>query len=238
MDPTSQLGVVAATLASLVVGVRLLLLAWRSRELPELAMGLALTLSGGVAVLLYLLVSTHPGIPGHAAFALRLCARLCTIVGAVGVGLFTWQVFRPTPWGAGIFTATTGLALSGFAGHTLTSDPLRFTENAWFWLGFAARTGTHAWCSVESLVFHARMRRRRALGLAEPLVVNRVLLWGVTMGMAVAIHGVSAAEILAPHEPVSTLALARSALSLATALLLWLAFFPPAAYRRRFALGR
>jgi hypothetical protein len=58
------------------------------------------------------------------------------------------------------------------------------------------------------------------------------------MGMAVAIHGVSAAEILAPHEPVSTLALARSALSLATALLLWLAFFPPAAYRRRFALGR
>src|SRR5262249_16178730 len=47
-----------------------------------------------------------------------------------------------------------------------------------YWINFAARVSGVVWMSVESFRYGAMLRRRLRLGLADPLVANRFLLWG------------------------------------------------------------
>jgi hypothetical protein len=79
------------------------------------------------------------------------------------------------------------------------------------------------------------MRRRLRLGLADPLVTNRFLLWGLGIGAAglgslislivQQVVGLSMAELPA-------LTFSNSLFGLCSALLMWVAFLPPAAWRR------
>jgi hypothetical protein len=79
------------------------------------------------------------------------------------------------------------------------------------------------------------MRRRLRLGLADPLVTNRFLLWGLGIGAAGVgslisvvvqqIAGLSMAELPA-------LTFSNSLFGLASALLMGVAFLPPAVWRR------
>jgi hypothetical protein len=77
------------------------------------------------------------------------------------------------------------------------------------------------------------MRRRLRLGLADPAVTNRFLLWGIGAGSA----GVgSAVGIVAsivqgpPTDGFSWVMLSSSLHGLVAAVAMWLAFLPPAAY--------
>jgi hypothetical protein len=90
------------------------------------------------------------------------------------------------------------------------------------------------------------MRRRVALGLADPLVANRFVLWSVWTGalgfaalllLAVRsrafwlqLHGVDPRVVMPAAIPI-TAALAGIAVVCA-GVAVWLAFFPPASYRR------
>jgi hypothetical protein len=90
----------------------------------------------------------------------------------------------------------------------------------------------YLWTAWEALRYHGLMRRRVRLGLADPAVCDRFLLWGlmalfVTAG--VLLNSVALAlriEIL--ESP--WILLASSSTGLAQAVLLVLAFAPPSAY--------
>jgi len=79
------------------------------------------------------------------------------------------------------------------------------------------------------------MRRRAALGLADPVIAHRILMWGLfslCMG-ALAITSLTAGLVLgdayqawAPGRFITPVA------SLFASVCLWLGFFPPAAYSR------
>ena len=79
------------------------------------------------------------------------------------------------------------------------------------------------------------LKRRVAIGLADPLIAHRFWLWGVSTAGVVASIGVG---IYAPYAlRINVLAwplglFALGALGLFSALTIWCAFFPPAFYRR------
>ena len=89
-----------------------------------------------------------------------------------------------------------------------------------------------AWTGAESLLYYQKLRRRLALGLGDPIVANRMLLWAVAGFATVLLCGVIAASMLAGMAPLqSALPLCAIGTSALVASICWtLAFFPPASY--------
>ena len=80
------------------------------------------------------------------------------------------------------------------------------------------------------------MRRRAQIGLGDPLIADRMRLWGVGTG---SIAGIAllhlVAQLFGHYVLPASLVGVVSSLVLITAVAEWLAFFPPRAYRHRFA---
>jgi len=220
--------------ASAVVGVRLLLLARRTRRLPETALGLAFVLAGTLGyALLFLSAQGAQGgaVLGLPAPWLRGAGIGSTALGSAGLWVFTWRVFRPRArWALALCALGIVAALVGIAGEGLSTGFVRSERGPWFWLGFAGRSLPFAWASLESLLYHRRMARQAVLGLGNPGVQRRLLLWGVGSGAAAGIFAVGAATLLltsAPSpfaRPLSSIA--ASGLGLVAAVAFWQAFFP------------
>jgi hypothetical protein len=92
------------------------------------------------------------------------------------------------------------------------------------------------WGSVEALRYWRLMSRRTRLGLADPVVTNRFLLWGLGAGAA----GVgTTVGIVAqwwtglPPLEIPLVMLSSSLHGSVAAVAMWFAFLPPAAYLRR-----
>jgi hypothetical protein len=238
MTSLVAVGGLAMIAVDAVIGVRLLALARRTRKLPEAALGTAFLLLGAIGYPLTTLA--RRGVIDAAATneLLMGLGLLVQDVACFAVVLATAAIFRPGSRGA---RAAIGVAAAWFAaswlGQLATTgfDPLE-TGPAYA-AGLAARTTAFGWAAAEALRAWLQGRRRLRLGLAEPLVVNRFLLYALGMG------GVFAAFLLfvvgqltTPNPSQSGWVLAATgALGVATAVPTWLAFLPPVAWRRRFA---
>jgi len=245
MESIRLLGVVAFLVACLATGGRMLLLARRSREIPELALGVTLFASGGLGGVLLFLGTQRAELLGAAAMPVRQAGILCLNAGAVSLWLFTRRVFRPqSRWATALVAAAAvGIGL-GLMVDLVVAGAADFAqrrwESPWSRLGFGLRLGAYAWGALESLRYFALMRRRQRLGLADPLVAHRFLLWGVAALAAVGIYAIAAANIATGtgdglgagvFDP--RFALATALLGLTAASCLWLTFFTPGFYRRR-----
>jgi hypothetical protein len=222
-----------------VIGLRLLWIARRTRGLPELTLGTGIFLIGGLgyplAIATNALGPTHPAL---AAFCLVSSATLCH-VGLTAHCVFTWKVFRQEASWARLLTGLSGLTVAiGFAGNlrlALAASPTTMSD-AQPWTLFLVTLGvlTFAWSGLEALAYHAKLQRRLALGLGDPVVANRFLLWGAA-SMASA-FGSAVNLFYAFTSPLSVLdpgALAISSLcSLGSAAVMTLTFMPPAGYLR------
>lgn len=245
MDPIRAAGVVSFIAVSFLVGLRLLGLARRRGEMPELAVGLALLLGGGLGYLLMFAsarLGEDPGVRG----ALTSLGALCLNLGAICLWYFTWRVFRPDRAWAGILVAVAAAAaMSSYLHEALTTGfAFRQFRGFWYWSGFGARSLCYGWAAFESLNYYVLMRRRMRHGLADPLLANRFLLWALAAAGAFLIFLVIFVNLLGASggNPTAGVfdndaALLISALGLVASLALWLAFFPPPAWRRRFRPG-
>ena len=97
--------------------------------------------------------------------------------------------------------------------------------------GEAVRLGGLLWGSSEALRYYAAMRRRLALGLADPVVTNRFLLWGVAMsaGVIASLSGLfmTISGMVNPGAwPYLVLGISTTISPVAQ----WFAFFPPRSY--------
>lgn len=239
MKALGLLGVAAFTLASAVVGMRLLLLARRTRQAPEAAMGLAFLASAaiGFPLLIAATVLLETGGATGTSHALTSLGALFTFAGYVGLAVGCWRIYRPSArWPLAPIGLGSVALLAAVAAVAASSDPASAgTRELAFWSGVCVGSLTFAWNALESVLLHRQLRRRLALGLAEPEVVNRILLWGI---------GSAAAWAMTAHALVLRVTLGlvvadghrlvSSALGLVAAVAIWLAFFPPAAWRRRF----
>ncbi len=237
MEDLRWIGFGTFFVVSLVIGVRLLLLARRTGEIPELLIGLAVLGIGPLGFGLSMLASAALGGSTITSATLQGSAFVAIFIGATAQCLFVWYVFRrQVRWARPLVYTTIALLAATYAADILENGLVnRQYGGVWFWGSVVLRLFVMAWCSVEPLLYWSRMRRRRRLGLADPVVTNRFLLWGVgsaaaffgsALGSAVmALTGISANQI-------PSLNLIVSLHGLVAAIAMWFAFQPPASYVR------
>jgi len=220
---------------SIVVALRLLALHRRTRSAPELLLGLMLLLSVGVGY--PLLIAADRAGPGSVR-PLFIVSTLAVNAGFALLFAFTWRVFQPEARWARALAAAGVLALLVNGAlrcwDAVVEDQIRIAGEvvAESLLQTMPVMLAYLWTAWEALRYHGLMRRRVRLGLADPAVCDRFLLWGlmalfVTAG--VLLNSVALAlriEIL--ESP--WILLASSSTGLAQAVLLVLAFAPPSAY--------
>jgi hypothetical protein len=227
-------GLAAFVGLSLALGLRLFFLARRVGGLPEYALAVAFFFSGGIGAALQAVRPLGIGSPEFQAAAWT-CVRASIDLGIGCQVLFTWRVFRPrSPFGAAAFLAFASAApaiLAGYAGAGALGDPLY--RGRWFWIEAALHLAALAWATAEPLHYHARMQRRLRLGLADPVLANRFLVWGVAVGAAFGAVAVPVAfEALGLANESGLLAGITAGFALVSALGYALTFFPPGPYRR------
>ncbi len=238
MQVLPVLSFVLSVVLTAALGVRLLQVGRRTRELPELAIGAALLLQGAVAGLGTILLAALADDLGGALLPLAVVKWLGINLGASGVALFCWRVFRPgSRWGAAAFVAVVSMGFAGFLA-VAWAEPRELllpmnAHRAGFWLGLCSRLAIYTWASLEAFGHYLRMRRRIALGLADPLGTQRFFLWGLSAGVVAAVYAmdVYTAAALGPVDP-QLGRIAQSLMVVSAAALNWLVFAPPATYRR------
>jgi hypothetical protein len=237
MQAAIALGFGAFFVSSLTIGVRLVWLARRNRGLPELLIGLSILGIGPAGFALMVLAMLFGAGRPAVAFVCLATAQLAIAAGATAAYVFTRTVFRPdAAWARAVVWIAVGILAAAFLGRFATHTyvlPLRL--DFWTEVGSFDMIACLFWGSFESLHYYGRMRRRARLGLANPVLANRFLLWGLGIGSAgvgslignvvMMVRGTAMLEL-------DLLTLSNSMFGLAAAVLMWIAFLPPAGYRR------
>ena len=234
MEDHAYIGELIGGVVYLVVGVRLLWLGQRSGEAPERLLAasmLAMTVSACCYVL--------PNFPAFEAYwdPLNFAGRVATIVYTVLFALFTWRVFRPgARWGAWLVWASAISLVTGVGGSAMVGDWEGFSiHSGWFQIEWIGYTFPFAWAAVETFAQFLQARRRVRLGLCDRLVCNRYLLWALFALFQVSLSLVilpQYAEYQATNQFTATWDAIYGAVEVASLLMIWLVFFPPAFYRR------
>ncbi len=239
MGHLSLICLVVYTIASGVVGVRLLQRARRSRGLPELLAGTSYVAAPALGYPLAVVASQLPNraiaVPMHTIGELLLVFGCCCFL------IFTMRVFRPgARWAmSAAWLGSTVLVGSGIGiAHAFIAYSDAAEMNAHARLPLSGMVGvlalSYVWTALEGLRYYRMMRKRLALGLADAVVTNRFLLWTLSGLTSVAWISYSAL-ILAAGEN-----LARNPINvsvtcaggIANTVFLLLIFMPPAAYTR------
>lgn len=227
-------GILVMIAADAVVGARLMLLAQRTRRLPELAIGASLFLLGAIGYPLTILARNGVGGPQGAEWLLG-AGFAFENVGAAAMALATWRTFRrDSAWARALFIGFAAVLAGSWLAQALRGELA--VVNALYWTAFAGRALPFAWSAAESWLYHARLRRRLAIGLADPVVTDRFRLWAINTSAVTAAFGVFGIAVLM-ELPVSTSpnVLASSSIAgLVASVSMWLAFLPPRWYLRRF----
>jgi hypothetical protein len=229
--------------APLLLGVQLLF---------AMGLGYALCGAGMALAMLPAEIGLAPGAKAPALVAALLAlGHGSTIVGLAAALWFERRVFWPDArWALALIGFLVAAMATGWLGAT-TSGAFATGSyaNGWVQLLTAGMLATNLWVGIEPLVYHAKLAKRVPLGLAEPLVADRFLLWGlgslarallILMGPAAeALLGVLGAGDRGAFSA-ATLFVA-SGLGLATSVAYWLTFEPTAAYvrwvERRYAVA-
>jgi len=201
------------------IGWRLLALWRRTRQRPELLLGLGLVLTSCVAIPLAA-VGRVPGLAesgvGRSCFALGMF----TIAGSQALLIaFTQQVFRPgAPWAKAAGIAVTAVVTAAvafisfvnFTGVSVAEIVPRMRPGTLTLMG--SMLVCFAWASAESFAYWRALRRRLALGLADPVVGDRFYLWGLSSGantllLAVMLHAAATGAVVL-RDPFSLTAMA------------------------------
>jgi hypothetical protein len=162
------------------LSVRLARAANRSRALPELLVGIYFLL---VPVGISLSIRVGRFDP-EAAWIVRAASNLLFTAGGVALTLFAWSVFRRDARWARV------LAFAGSAALLLTwaiAIPLGIYASDLSLFLLLPVYVSYVWVFAESLRSFLAFRRRERLGLADPVVVNRFLLFAIWTGSVGAI---------------------------------------------------
>lgn len=239
MHPLAILCVGAYAVMSAFVGARLVMRSIPARGLPELLMGLAYLMAPGVGYPLAVIGSL---LQDRSAGPLMFAAGEALIVlGCTCFFFFNARVFRPASvlaQGA----AALGAILFAISGSELVRGHIALGPNALNVASVRAASVTmlavlglaYAWTAYEGFRHQRMMQRRARVGLGDPVVANRFLLWAVAGSLQMVADAVSAYALHSggdiTTDPASLLA--TSLVGVVNSALLVLIFIPPPAYTR------
>jgi hypothetical protein len=238
LEIVAGIGGGAFVVACLVVGMRLLLLSWKTGELPELSCGLGLVLMGGLGYPLLVVVEQAHSLPMGTRCVLLFAQMFCHMVANTAFAFFNYRVFRPgVAWAKAVvllcFLTVVGFAVAQLVGPGLVSY-VESPVGPWRWHGAAAML-TIGWAAIESTRFYRQLRRRAVLGLTDPVVADRVRLWaiGMTSAFFTSAIGVLMESMGLVMVQTTFGAAVIAVLGSISAGTTWFAFLPPAWYLRR-----
>lgn len=232
------IGLVAFLISSVAIGVRLLVVGARRRAVPELAVGAGFLIGAVAGYVPETIVLSTDFLAVDAERTILAVTQIAIRLAAVAVLVFTVAVFRRgSPVALATGAVLVGALLVSWLAFPSTQIYARSPrDQLWYDVFTVARSLTAGWGSVESLLYWSRARRRTRLGMADPLVTDRFLLWGLGL---FAMTLLMASTLLARAAGVDPAAygwvLLESLTGLSGAAALWLTFFPTRAYRARVA---
>jgi len=232
----SAAGLVLYGVASLVAGIRLLALATRTWALPELSLGAGLVVGVVAGYVPETVVLATDWAAPAAERGILAVTQVAIRLAALAILFFTWRVFRPDEtWALWVFGILVGALVVSWVGFPLTQiHALTLAERVWYEVFAVARSACLAWGALESFRCWRTGLRRGRLGLSDPLVTNRFLLWSIALGASALLMGSTIWAGLAGVDPSSPAwVLLESLFGSVGAVGLWLTFFPSDAYRRR-----
>jgi hypothetical protein len=227
------------TIASFVVGLRLILRSRQSRGVPELLIGLTYFTAPGIG---YPIAVLGRMLPEHSdRLVAVMIGQPLIVFGCCSFMFFNAKVFRPgAAWAMLVATLGALVLVVGGAitvwGYASTADAALVTARSSIGTGtmLTVLGGAYAWTAFEGFRYRGMMKKRQAIGLADPMVANRFLLWGFAGLVSMAWNAISAAYLLAGHNigvhpvPVLTTSLG----GLVCTVLQVLIFMPPGWYAR------
>lgn len=223
------------------IGIRLTLLSRRTGGMPERMLGIGLATMTCVAVPLNAISGLGRLNAGELDYRALVLGNIALWIGFTGVAGFTWKAFRPADEWAAMLMLALSSAMAAVCGGTvaaqLSSPPeLSAFEAGFLWSGLLRipLVVAFAWTAIESLRNYGMARKRIAIGLGDPVVANRFLLWGIVGVVQVCVHTVSLTlHFQGMGMMQSAIGLfVVSAGGLAGAALLYLTFMTPQAYER------
>jgi hypothetical protein len=234
---------IAFSVLCMVIGVRLVLLSRRTGARPELYLGVGLLLTGGLGYGLVAGSAIAAASLGADARGLRGIGLFGLLLHHIGVAwnlAFIVTVFRPTErWARALAVTLLAILAASWIGMVFGDQPAgALRGGGWYRLGSAVTANYPFWITFEALHYYGLMRRRQAIGLADPVVTNRFLLWGIASLFAAAAVWTAALPGLLVSSMAEQARLAPLILSVTGILGIgsiatyWLTFFPPRWYLR------
>ncbi len=238
----------AFSILAVVVGIRLLLLSRRTQRVPERSLGIALVLTAGLGYGLLIIAMVGRRAEGwdDAPEFYIWISGLGWIFHNLGVSFmldFVRRVFRPgETWALLLQFGLSAVLWGGWLVDALQGGLVAATPSAYYWIYFSVIGTYPLWTAVEAINYWGMMRKRVKLGLADPLIANRFLLWSIASICTMAsiwtleIPTFLGYERLSPdaaHITTFTM-IGTSVFGIVTICTYWLTFFPPDWYRARF----
>lgn len=238
---------------SFVIGVRLVRMGRRGGG-PEMWLGLYFLIyscfATSASVTLYLGWSA-PEVAFSDGTTRILNAVFYTLstIGMTCLLVFTQRTFRAGSTGGRVLVWSNCAVLVGaMVGVGVTEGfEVRVLNGPWYWIHYLARLTPFVWVAIESFRYGALLRRRVAIGLADPLVADRFRLWGLWASVLAVMSltdplsrfwywhltGSTTQWVSEIGRPIIDVVVPlSSAFGIAAVMLLFLTFFPTPAYRR------
>ena len=228
-------GLLVFATTSITIGFRLLWLGRRTRGVPELTIGAGFVVGCLFGYIPETVVLSTDFLTAEVESVVLAVTQVAIRLAAISILVFTTLVFRADAAWAKRFAVAIGLVLVVSWVQFPFTRIYAVSGRDLFWYDcFAvARSLAIAWGATESFGYYAQLRRRLRLGLADPLVTDRFLLWGVGMTSMTALMASTLLASALGVDPASAgWVLSESFAGLVGASTLWLTFFPTAAYRR------
>jgi len=235
MEESAYMGGVLAGLVCFIAGVRLIRLSWRSQKSPELLLGITFFLWGFAYACWQIPIATANQPLTQPLF---FAGRVFTCAATIFFASFIWIAFRSQArWAKTLVFAIAIGVFAGVAGSFAVGDweGVRPLSNPWWWADWTAAFVALSWVGVEGFINYLNARQRVRLGLCDPLVYNRYLLWGITGFVWTVFYGMVAfqnIEFETQHAWSIAMDRANCAADITGVALVWLIYFPPRFYQR------
>jgi len=235
MDVSEFIGSGIAGLLYVVIGIRMGQLYARTRQAPELTLGVCFVL-WGCSYLFYAAPSvlTDEGLIAP----LFATGNVLSSMGTLACAAFTWRVFRPMDRWAAAFCGliaiclVSGMGISAWAGELEGASPL---SSSWYWLDWTGAALTYGWIALEASIQAARASQRMELGLCDAMGRNRLRLWSIVGMCWLVLQHVYVYQDITwarTREWPGHIDAAVGVIEIFSLATIWLVFFPPSVYRR------
>jgi len=214
-----------------IASYRFLRLYRRTRMWPEFWLGLYFALTA-----VFYLQLEFPGLVGLDSWpaALGIAFEWIYVFGVFAYLFFIRSAFRPKSLWANIAVGACTAILFVSTVLGASEGPLEYSlENPFFLGQWAGYTIPCAWIWGEAFYLRRGAKRRAHIGLCSPVVANRylVLIWFGSFQLLACLADLAWAVDIGSNQTVSTSSdLLLGFAEIASASMLWLAFFPPRFY--------